>query len=50
MNVEYMYAFLGGKSAEHAYMIFRVKDIDAAKALLKAEGIETIGQEEIAML
>lgn len=50
INVEYMYAFLGGKSAEHAYMIFRVADIDAAKALLKAEGIAVIAQEEIAKL
>jgi len=47
VDVEYMYAFLGGKSAEHAYMIFRVADIDAAKALLKAEGISTVSQEEI---
>ena len=47
VDVEYMYAFLGGKSAEHAYMIFRVADIDAAKALLKAEGIDTVSQEEI---
>ena len=47
VDVEYMYAFLGGKSVEHAYMIFRVADIDAAKALLKAEGISTVSQEEI---
>lgn len=50
VDVEYMYAFLGGRSAERAYMIFRVADIDAAKALLKAEGIATIAQEEIAKL
>ncbi len=50
VDVEYMYAFLGGRSTEHAYMIFRVADIDAAKALLKAEGITVIAQEEIAKL
>ena len=30
VNVEYMYAFLGGKDVDHAYMIFRVEDAAAA--------------------
>ena len=50
VNVEYMYAFLGGKTAEHAYMIFRVEDEAAAAAALKAQGIPTVEQEEIAQL
>ena len=47
VNVEYMYAFLGGKDAEHAYMIFRVEDPVAAKAALAARGISVVEQEEI---
>lgn len=50
VNVEYMYAFLGGKTAEHAYMIFRVENEAAAAAALKAKGIPTVEQEEIAQL
>jgi len=47
INVEYMYAFLGGKSAEHAYMIFRVEDNKAAVAALAAKGIRCVDQEEL---
>ena len=47
INVEYMYAFLGGKDVDHAYMIFRVEDSDAAAAALARKGIKTVGQEEI---
>lgn len=47
VNVEYMYAFLGGKDTEHAYMIFRVEDPVAAKAALAARGISVVEQEEI---
>ena len=50
MNVEYMYAFLGGKDVDHAYMIFRVEDNTAASAALAARGIRTLGQDEIASL
>ena len=39
MNIEYMYAFLGGKNTEHAYMIFRVQDVDALHQALAAAGI-----------
>lgn len=38
INVEYMYAFLGGKQANSAYMIFRVQDVEAAEQAL-ASGI-----------
>ena len=50
VNAEYMYAFLGGKTADHAYMIFRVQDNAAASAALKAKGIRLVEQEEIAKL
>ena len=47
VNVEYMYAFLGGKRANSAYMILRVQDEAAASAVLKAAGIRLVDQEEI---
>ncbi len=47
INVEYMYAFLGGQKAAHAYMIFRVPDLQAATAALAARGIQCVDQEEI---
>ena len=50
VNAEYMYAFLGGKTADHAYMIFRVQDNAAAAAALKTGGIRLVEQEEIAQL
>ena len=50
VNAEYMYAFLGGKLADHAYMILRVQDNAAAAAALKAKGIRLVEQDEIAKL
>lgn len=50
INVEYMYAFLGGKTVDHAYMIFRVQDDQAAAAVLRAKGIRCVEQEEISQL
>ena len=47
MNVEYMYAFLGGKETEHAYMIFRVQDAGAAVLELMSKGISCIAQESL---
>ena len=47
VNVEYMYAFLGGKDVEHAYMSFRVEDNDSASAALAKRGIKVVEQEEI---
>lgn len=47
VNVEYMYAFLGGKDSEHAYMIFRVADSEAAAAALASRGIQTVDQEKM---
>ena len=50
VNVEYMYAFLGGRDAEHAYMIFRVEDNAAAASALAQRGIKVVEQEEIEKL
>ena len=50
VNVEYMYAFLGGKDSEHAYMVFRVADDAAAAAVLADRGIKVVEQEDIAKL
>ena len=47
VNVEYMYAFLGGKNTEHAYMIFRVDDNQAAAAALAGAGIKTANQTDL---
>ncbi len=46
VNVEYMYAFIGGRR-ESAYMIFRVADDEKAGAVLRAKGIQLAEQEEI---
>jgi len=50
INVEYMYAFMGGKNAEHAYMIFRVEDPKAAVAALAAKGVSCVDQDELAQM
>lgn len=50
VNVEYMYAFLGGKDTEHAYMIFRVADNAAAASALAARGVQVVEQEEMEKL
>lgn len=47
INIDYMYAFLGGPEAEHAYMIFKTADADKASAALAAKGISVLGQEDI---
>ena len=49
INIEYMYAFLGGQS-DHAYMIFRVEDEKKAEAAFRANGVHCVSQEEIAAL
>ncbi|MBR0163840.1 MAG: acetolactate synthase [Lachnospiraceae bacterium] len=49
INVEYMYAFLGGGTQEHAYFVFRVgKDKEKeAESALKAKGITVVTQDDI---
>lgn len=50
VNVEYMYAILGGKEINEAFMIFRVDDVKAAEAALRSHRIRLIDQEEVADL
>ena len=50
INVEYMYAFLGGAKVDHAYMVFRVHDEVAAGRALAAQDIRLVEQEEISNL
>lgn len=47
INIEYMYAFLGGRDVSHAYMIFHVQDAAAAVAALDEECISCITQEDL---
>jgi len=46
VNVEYMYAFLGGKATGKAYMIFRVENVAATAAALAARGMDVVGDDE----
>lgn len=48
-NVEYMYAFLGGKAGS-AYMIFKVAGHHKAAAALTGKGIRLVDQEELSEL
>ena len=50
VNVEYMYAFLGGKDVDHAYMILRVADDKAAETALASRGIQVLDQEQVERL
>ena len=50
VNIEYMYAFIGGADTKHAYMIFRVTDTKDAEAKLKNKGLRIMTQEEMANL
>ena len=50
INVEYMYAFLGGKTSENAYMIFKVAEEARAAATLTSCGIRLVSQDELAAL
>ena len=47
INVEYMYAFLGGKHSDGAYMIFRVADAEAAEQTLAQRNIKTLEQDKV---
>ena len=46
VNIEYMYAFLGGEPGR-AYMIFRVTDTARAEAALTSRGLRSLTLEEI---
>ena len=49
VNIEYMYAFLGGKK-NSAYMIFRVTDEKAATQALSTAKVRLVEQEELSEL
>ena len=50
INVEYMYAILGNKSSDTAYMIFRVNDNDKASFALNIAGVKLLSAEELSAL
>ncbi len=50
VNLEYMYAFLGGKEVDKAFLIMKVAHIDRAEATLTAAGFHLADQEQIAEL
>ena len=50
INVEYMYAILGNKKSENAYMIFRVNDNEKASAVLNDAGVKLVDQSELSAL
>ena len=50
VNVEYMYAILGNKKSDTAYMIFRVNDNTKASTALNASGVRIMGAEELSAL
>lgn len=50
INVEYMYAILGNKKSDTAYMIFRVDDNAKASSALNGAGVKIMGAEELSAL
>ena len=46
INIEYMYAFTGS-GPEEAYVVFRVNDAQTAEAVLNANGIPTLSDENL---
>ena len=47
VNIEYMYASLAGKKSDHAYMIFRVEEVQKAEIALRAGGFLLANQDDI---
>ena len=47
INIEYMYAFLGKKEKNHAYMIFRVQDDALATKALIENNIRSLNQPDV---
>ena len=50
VNVEYMYAILGNKKSDTAYMIFRVNDNVKASSALAGSGVKIMEAEELSAL
>lgn len=47
VNLEYMYAFLGGKEVDQAFMILKVAHIERAISTLDVAGFRLVDQEHI---
>jgi len=47
INIEYMYAFLGGREKNKACMIFKVNDPKTAEIALGGKGLALLSQEDI---
>ncbi len=50
VNIEYMYAILGNKSSQTAYMIFRVNDNEKSANALVKDGVKILEPEELSAL
>ena len=50
INVEYMYAILGSKNSNNAYMIFRVSDNAKATGALLSAGVKILEQAELSAI
>lgn len=50
VNLEYMYAFLGGNEVDKAYLIMKVAHIDRAESTLELAGFNMVDQEHISEL
>ena len=50
VNIEYMYAFPGRGSSNHAYMIFRVDDNAKAAGALGKDSVKLLSQSELSEL
>ncbi len=50
VNLEYMYAFLGGKEVDKAFLIMKVAHIDRAENTLEIAGFRLVDQEHISEL
>ncbi len=50
VNVEYMYAILGNKKSDTAYMIFRVNDNAKASYALAGSGVKIMEADELSAL
>ena len=49
INVEYLYAFMA-RTEQHAYVVLRVEDNEAAEAALVAAGFKLISEADVAKL
>jgi len=47
INLEYMYASLGGKQSDSAYMILKVADPEKAESALRAAAIRVVDQDHV---